>query len=451
MYDNFWDYPFTTSNGLRSNRILDVLFNTNDRRVYARTPEGYDVYDRGFEYWQPAMESQFTGRRQPNSVEMQNFHRQRDYRFPSYYRPAVSELPNFFTEIEYLYRPGGEILDEENRVFHITTGIVDPWYRLWLGTNGLGVGIGDLDNLSLSIVKRSLPNIFPRDLLFDKSLIWIGGLSGKNIPSGITYWNLKTDTWTYIEDEFEYDLYNDDVRVIDKLNDWIYFGTELGISLHHPARKKWRSFTIAHGLESNRIHDLHPYAGMMFIGTEEGLNWYDPGTGNINESRDTRLDNIPVHKIVLLDSMHLLLATRDGLFKYNFENDRFSFFKTGSSLLDVRITSLAINNDTLWIANEYGIAMSDLKTGTWHSFLQATSRLQGSIHDINFTRNNVWFATDSGLLKYDKKRDYWYLYTTEDGLSHNRIFHIDIDGDDLWLSTSAGITIFRWNRPYRLE
>jgi ligand-binding sensor domain-containing protein len=189
----------------------------------------------------------------------------------------------------------------------------------------------------------------------------------------------------------------------------------------------------------------------MYIATEEGLNWYDMLSEKINESQDNGLDNVPITKLAALDTMSLLLATRNGLYKYSIRKDRFTFYKTASSMLDIRLTAVAVNNDTLWIANEYGIALCDLETGSWRSFMQVMTRLTGNVNDIQFTEGIVWFATDSGLLKYDIMRDYWYLYTTEDGLAHNRVYHIDIDGDDLWLSTYSGVTIFRWYRPERLE
>ena len=146
----------------------------------------------------------------------------------------------------------------------------------------------------------------------DKQTIWIGGISYHNLPSGIAKWNLKSDSWTYFEDPFEYDMYNDDVRVIDKLKDTVYFGTELGLVFYNMKNKKWKSRTISHGLESNIISDLLPHNGLLYIATDEGLNWYDPSIDKIHESSDKRLDNVPLNMVAVLNDSTVILATRNG-------------------------------------------------------------------------------------------------------------------------------------------
>jgi len=451
LYDRFWDYPFTTSNGLSDNRIIRLTFNPDDRRLYARTASGLDYYDRGFEYWRPAQEFLLTGSRKPDPVELSNFHKQGDFRFPSYYRPSIDELPNFFMDTDYIYQPDGTIFDKHNRSFSITSRMVDPWNKLWFGTDGLGIGVADLDNIDIKMIPRSLPYIRPRDVLVEHNNLWIGGISHLNLPAGITRWNTKSDSWSYFEDPYNYDIYNDDVRVIEKSGKTVFFGTELGLVLYNKAKRHWKSFTIRHGLESNLIYDLFTHSNELFIATDEGMNWYDPSIERVNESADTRLDNVPVNMIDALDDSTLVLATRNGLYNYHIQLDRFSVFQTGSALLDVRVSAVAVHDNRLWISNEYGISYQEIESGDWKSFTGLSNQADVSSRDIAFTENVVWFATRSGLLKYDFERDYWYLYTTKDGLVHNDIYHIDIDGDFMWLSTAAGLTSFRWWSPDRLE
>ena len=45
-YEERWEYPYTTSNGLRSNRIFQVVYSSYDGFLYAQTPAGIDVFNQ---------------------------------------------------------------------------------------------------------------------------------------------------------------------------------------------------------------------------------------------------------------------------------------------------------------------------------------------------------------------------------------------------------------------
>ena len=53
-YRDYWDYPYTTSNGLSSNKIRQIVYSYDDGFLYAQTPLGIDVYKRAQNYWQPS-------------------------------------------------------------------------------------------------------------------------------------------------------------------------------------------------------------------------------------------------------------------------------------------------------------------------------------------------------------------------------------------------------------
>ncbi|MGD9898808.1 MAG: hypothetical protein AB7T22_06730 [Calditrichaceae bacterium] len=450
LYEHVWEYPFTTSNGLRSNKILALVFNPIDHQLYAKTPMGIDVYNRGFEYWRPALTNEMPARREPIQNNTNNRPDYTDYRFPAYSRPATAALPNFFTDINYVYHLNGEILDRYNRSFRLTDRIVDQWFNFWAGTNGLGVAMGKLYQSEISFYQASIANISPRDMEFLGSDVWIGGKSGSIPPSGICLWRTDNNTWEYFEAPLTNGLNKDDVNVISAHTNNIFFGLDLGLARYNISKNSWKTYTVSDGLESNKVNDLYIHGDVLYIATDAGFNWMSQGYDTIFESSDRTLDNFTVLKITSLDSL-ILLATRFGLYSYDPQKDKISFFSTKSAVLDVDINAVGVNNDSLWVASRYGITLYDSKTKNWISFPQVNLDLKMVFHDIAFTPGNVWFASDSGLLKYVISRDYWYLYTVDDGLADNHVYHIDVSGEDLWISTRKGITIFRWNRQGRNE
>lgn len=451
LYEHYWDYPFTTSNGLSSNRISRVVYDASSQKWYARTNKGIDVYNPGFEYWEKSRHDQLPARRQPDPNEVQEYRQQRNYHFPVFYRPGLAELPDFFGGRDYEFRPPRDILDRDNRLFHLNPErIMDSFRTLWLSTDGLGPVSADPLAQDLKIHPRGLPNISPRDVYFDKDVTWIGGVQLRREPFGITAWNSETDTWQDFEARYISELRNDNIFCISGNRNYVFFGSEDGLLRYDKKNEQWKSFTVYQNLESNRINDLAFLRGELYIATDRGLNRLSPSGSSAYDTDDNKIKNIAIQKILALDST-LILATAGGLYEYFPEKDKSVFFATRSALLAVRVTALNARSDSLWFAGGNGIIFFDKRNDRWTSFTQIQQRLQTVFHDIAFTRGNVWFACNAGLLKYNVAGNRWYLYTKNDGLVSNAVFHIDVDGDDLWLSTAGGVTVFRWLRPGRIE
>jgi len=447
LYENYWDFPFTTSSGLRSNAILKLSYDENNRKLYAQTSKGVDVFDFGFNYWQP-FNGTMPPQRQPLNIEVTEFKKdKRSNQFPPYYRPSFSELPDFFTGREYLFRPPNEIVDSYNRIFHIKGEMIaDKFNRLWVATDGLGPAVASLTDNTLKIMPQSLPNIYPHDLIFDGDDIWIGGQSNGYIPSGICLWRGNPDSWYYFEAGLIRGIYDHNIHAITGAKRYIFFGSQQGLIRYDKKKKRWETFTRQQRLLSEKINDLYIYKNTLFIATDRGFNWMDLGYDEINRSKNRKLNNIPVTRIAATDSS-LLFATPYGIYQYFPEKDSLALLKTGSSVMDVQIGAVGVHHDSLWFAGQNGVAYFDPLHKSWQSFTQ----IRFKFYDIAFTPGNVWFATSEGLLKYVIKQNYWYLYTTQDGLAHNTVYRIDVDDVDLWLSTQSGITIFRWYRPGRVE
>ncbi len=447
LYDDYWDFPFTTSSGLRSNQILALSYDSNSRLLYAKTPKGVDVYNFAFQYWLPAQRD-MPEPRQPDAEEIKYYQKEKNKaRFPAYYRPSLKELPDLFTDRTYLFRPPDEILDPYNRIFHLKDiGVVDKFNRLWIATDGLGPAWINLNDNTLHLMRRSIANIYPQDLFFDGADIWVGGIRNGLEPAGICLWQNDPDVWFYYEEGLVTGIANDNVNAIDGTQRYIFFGTELGVVRYDKKKNDWTTFTRAQRLLSEKINDLLVVGNTLYIATDRGFNWLDIGYKNIQRSRDTKLNSIPVSRMAADDSL-LYLATPYGIYQYDPNNDRVSVMKTGSAVFDVNVDVVGVYLDTLWFAGSGGVAFFDPKTKHWNSFTQ----IQMRFYDIAFTGGTVWFGTDQGLLKYEAARNYWYLYTTRDGLADNHVYRIDIDDVDLWLSTRGGVTVFRWYRPGKTE
>ena len=134
------------------------------------------------------------------------------------------------------------------------------------------------------------------------------------------------------------------------------------------ASTKWKQFTIADGLPSNRILCLAPDSDNLWVGTDHGL--------------------------VLLRSgkMQKTLSSRDGL--------------AGNV-----ITSLALDANTgdLWVGTFGGV--SRISGGTIESFTGLDSGLANDVvYDVAVQGRFVWAATAAGLSRFDNRSKTWATY-----------------------------------------
>ena len=446
-YRKEWGFPYTTSSGLRSNNILDVVYNQYDGNLYARTPYGIDVLRFGENYWQK-YNGTLPQKKQPELSQIAELRKGKDYRFPPYFRPQNDFLPNLFSQRSFVFIPPDQILDNENREYRFTDRITDEWQRLWLGTNGFGPMMADMNTFSLYSMQQSIPNISVRDLYLDKNKIWIGGIKNTNGINGITAWNDYDGTWQYFEEPFYSGIAKDDVFAIDGNQQCIIFATIYGIVIYDKNKSKWKTYTQLEGLEGEQVNDVLVHKNTVYIATENGFNWMDLNSNRAEGVSGTQIDNVEIRQIsVWKDTLYL--ATKLGLYRMDLEDKDVQFISSRSAIPDFNLTSINAYQNEIWIGNSYGIAYKNLLTNSWSSFPDLSIKPQ--IRDIAFTNSAVWFATDKGLMKFNREMNSWRLFTTRDGLINNNVYHIDVENDNLWLSTDKGFTIFHYNRPGRLD
>jgi hypothetical protein len=449
-YEDSWEFPFTTSSGLRSNYIYQVVYNSDDDFLYAQTPAGIDVYRPAEDYWQPSSRSYLPVKRSPDKSEFENFFRsdKNNYRFPVYYRPTNRELPDFFTDVSFIYHLGGYVFDQYNRQYNFTDRIVDSWQRLWVGTDGIGPMKAELDHRYLESTPQSIPNISPRDIFIDDDVYWIGGFRFNQSVGGITRWDRDNDEWQYIEASLFPQIYKDDILAITGNEQYVLFATVHGLTVHNKKKNKWKTYDIKEGLEGNKILDVIIQGDTAYVATEYGLNWLDLLSMKIYKPSETILDNVQINQLAH-DGQVLWAATRFGLYSIDPFKDEITFYSSKAVLPDYNPTALELVKDQIWIANKYGIAYWDRISDQWRSFPGLS--FQGEIRDIAYTKNFLWFATDQGLLRYSLERDYWRLYDERDGLINGNVYRLDPDGRRLWITTEKGLTSFRWKRTGRID
>ncbi len=458
LYQNEWDYPFTTSNGLPSNRVFQVVYDASQNVLWAVTDVDTAVFDFAAEEWKAKKEMPFWNYRFPRSALPDSGKSLPRNRFLP--REFLRQLPVFIPEGNFTLDANWQLIDTHLREYPITGFLIDDWERIWFTVEGLGLGKGNILEQRARFFPLGLANIHPRVVQFQGDDLWIGGitagvLSELGTPSesalkGIVRWRNQDGGWQYYDARFISRLFSDQVTAMATTTDAIWFGTDYGVARYFIHKNKWQTYYVKHGLYSNRVSDVLVAGDDVWVATDEGLNVIDRVTGRVKKVRYKWLNQYPVYRLAMQNDT-LWVAAFAGIFRRFPDTGKWQKLTTRAAIADQMVTALDYYQGEMWFATAGGVMRYDIARDKWESFPQLQTEGLGRLWHLAADSAAVWIATDAGLLKFDRKRQYWKLFTTVDGLLDNRCRYVLINGDYLWIATVSGITQFYWNSPARID
>ncbi|HZK07516.1 MAG TPA: two-component regulator propeller domain-containing protein [Bacteroidales bacterium] len=350
----------------------------------------------------------------------------------------------------------------------IETLFEDTEGQLWIGTDGGGLNVMDLQDYSISRLKvdnhraGSLSNNRIYCITSDRiGNIWIGTFKGVNgidryrpkfnlypaqpngpgalddnfvwcfleyapgiiwigTDRGISVFNAGSKELSRLSGYFAGDNQLSSLRVRSLFKDSfgnVWIGTrDAGLNkletktgrIHHFSPSMQYYNNISDGYVLDMLQDSD---GMIWVGTNNGLNIIDPVTHSIkiyrhDPQKSGSISNNTIYKIHKDRQGIIWLATLDGLNRYYPQGDTFSVFRNNMPRKEL-----------------------------------ATDRLF-SIHEDSL--GNFWLGTRGGGLEYfDRSNNSFSSYTRDDGLPNNMVYGVLQDGENnLWMSTNWGISKF---------
>ena len=301
----------------------------------------------------------------------------------------------------------------------IKTLLIDEAGILWLGSNGFGISKTDLERKKF--VNFCHDRLNPGGLSFssirsiyqsrDRSLL-IGGYGG------LDRLDRKSGQWKHVSlDHVDYYSVFAICPRSDDTRDLIWVGTEgEGLLIYDPVRQVIRPSPVP-GLVGRDIFSLYKdRAGELWIGTNLGLNHFDPRKG---EYRFYGLGKEMIPELGASETYEVRSLCED-------------------------------KNGILWIGtSRLGIYSFDKETGRFRRFFHdANDRRSLSnnfVHSIYEDRQGrLWAGTNGGGLNLLNRPDGAFShFTRTDGLPNNVVYGIlEDDEANLWLSTNLGISRF---------
>ncbi|WP_044237072.1 two-component regulator propeller domain-containing protein [Flexithrix dorotheae] len=349
-------------------------------------------------------------------------------------------------EVEvFNYDPGNPYSINNNVV---RTIYADEIGNIWLGTYTGGVnllkksfkefGAVDLgkystDELSyqscLSFYERSNGNF------------WIGTDGG-----GIVETNDKFQPVKFISKNEGYPtgISHNAVITVHEHGQFLWAGTYLGglnkinLTTGHTelyTREKDQNRKISH----NIIWDIKTdKAGTLWVGTNSGLNRYNPKTQSFKAYYPGSYESNSVKVICPDASGHLWLGTQNGLFYYDFKEFQ-QFAPPTLKDKDFKIRSIYQDkNDMLWLGtHNIGLFRFDPKEKSFKGYSTEDGLPNNIIVGIQEDENgNLWISTGNGLSRFNPKHNTFKNYFIHDGLQNNQFNN----GADL--KTGSGKLLF---------
>jgi hypothetical protein len=449
IYQNFWDYPFTTSNGLPSNRILNVVYDNDNGYLWAITEHDTSIFLPAQQEWLRKSQATswfyvYPGRKEPNPegpLEKNVFY-PRDY---------LDRLPTYFVNGPWTLIENWQIMDENFDTYPITGFLMDNWERIWFTIEDLGIGVGGTLIGRFDVVPFGLPHIVPKVLAFQYNDLWIGGApgSGPERP-GIATWQDRDGSWNYYQARWLPDLPSDNVRDIAVNGDSVWFATDYGLTLFDTHKNQWKNFDLAQGLWSRDILDLMIYNNILYISTDNGLNMLDLPTGIVKRDKAESI-LLSTFNQTVVEQDTLWAATQNGIFKRAVDDTSWITVYSKAAISEAPVIAVTTFNKEIWFTSNEGVFWFDTVKKTWTAFPQLGLEISPPFFDIKVNSKSVWVSTPEGLLKYNRQMNYWKIFTTEDGLLSNDCYRLLLDGDYIWVANREGITQFYWNSPARID
>lgn len=327
--------------------------------------------------------------------------------------------------------------------------------RAWVGTrNGLSL----FDSASKTFTtyrhnrfnQRSISQNSIRTILQDKAgNIWVGTYSGGfNLITAHQGMFRYTGVGTPNSPGLSYKIAS---AVYGAPDGGLWVGTEGGglnhVSADHRTFKNYSLPLTSNNIGINTIKCMLPDEDGLWVGTVNGLNYFDAKTGSLKKIFAPQ-DNREITSLVKLGDDLWLATNGSGLLKRDKNGQITTFVRESGKLglLSNNVSSIVKNNKGhLWVGTSRGLNYFDGKTFQqfYHQQNNPFSLSNSSISTLFIdSRNRLWVGTKgNGLNLFEEATGKFYAIDKSFGLANDVVQSIEEDDKGtLWVSTNKGLS-----------
>ncbi len=341
----------------------------------------------------------------------------------------------------------------------------DGW--LWIGTDMeliiFNPKTGNFVNYKKDLINpNGINDHFIRSIFIDKSEnLWVGTLG-----NGLNKVNLKPKKFQHYQKKVNnpFSLSENYVRSIcEDAKGTVWVGTLIGgLNSFDPATGIFHHFKKGSQLTANSICDdnvwsvcFDPKENCLWIGTNNGLDNYNLGTGKFkhyrhDENNPFSISDNTIRNVFIDSKGNLWCGTENGLNLFNREKGIFNYYNKYSSSISNNTVWKIVEDKRgkIWLATNDGLNCFDPASGVFFVYKKipgnTNSLSHNSVRTLYLDKEDfLWIGTQNGLNKLSLKTLDFTRYYEADGLPNPFIYAVIEDiNDHLWISTNKGISEF---------
>jgi signal transduction histidine kinase/ligand-binding sensor domain-containing protein/DNA-binding response OmpR family regulator len=216
-------------------------------------------------------------------------------------------------------------------------------------------------------------------------------------------------------------------------------------------------YTVDQGLSQNQVFCIYQDSkGLLWIGTQDGLNIYDGYNFKIVRHQPGNLNSLPdyaVNAICETDTGIFWIGTREGMSRLDYHIGKFTHYThnpdSSNSIVNNNIWFIKEDSEkNLWIATRNGLSKFNPLNNSFENFQFSPSDTNSISHNFVFyivedNNKNIWIGGRGGLDRYDLKRKRFFNYKlypeNPDVVSLNGILTLYIQNEILWIGSYSGL------------
>ncbi len=228
--------------------------------------------------------------------------------------------------------------------------------------------------------------------------------------------------------------------------DRIWFGTYFygfgggGISYYQPQKSpSWKRFNTNDG-RAKKVVSMAVDGEWVWVGSEKGLSLLDKKTEGWKRfySTNDRLSGNFVNSL-LVQPNFLWAGTNGGISRFEKVKKTWKTYSQKDGLTETEIKALASVGQKIWAGGIGGTLFEyDPISDRWKRIEPSDALRNGGIQSLTVAKGKVFVCRDNGVSIYDLPTRQWESLTVADGLLSNAVFCAAEDKNSIWFGTDKG-------------
>lgn len=280
--------------------------------------------------------------------------------------------------------------------------------------------------------------------------LWIAGRNNFN-TEGITKYNIRQNYFEYIDYEYTINLRSQSFYSVLETDKEIWFGGNSAISIYNRKKDYWREITEANGIPNGRITAMVEDTSSIWVGTTRGL----VKISKINKHAEQIVfrNLLSLRRINDLEIVNgnLWIATDNYLMIYNQRNNSLIDFKRfgDTNIIKDRIniftefTDLYQNDKGIYVSTPVGILNYNIQDEYWTVIVEPSAYAGSKVNNLVIAKGYCFIGTDSGIWQinlddgYSQLYDYPFIGSVQD---------MYIQGNTLLIGSDNGLIKYLWKK-----